>query len=221
MADDETKKDKGEEGVVQVPMKLLTKMQEDMAAMERRLADSEAANAGIAALAETLTEANGEKKDGLRKQKTFEPKFRTIRLRKYPIKGDFEDKGFVIGWTNRGAYQTVDRTGVAPVIVDMIDIVFLGREKSKDGKLQAEQVKLLDLMNQGEFVHCKILDTKKVPKEVPTNEEINVSVFDPQHGMIATGEVIDGYFTYDEIKYLVQIPGVADPVWVDSTYANL
>lgn len=212
---------KEEGGVVQVPMKLLTQMQEQMAEMERKIAEGDAKREGLEALAESLTEANGEKKEGLRKQKTFEPKFRTLRLRKYPIAGDYENKGFVIGWTNRGAYQVVDRSGIAPVIVDMLDVVFLGQERGKDGKLKAEQIKLLDLMNNGEFVHCKILENKKVVKEVPTNEEINVSVFDPQHGLIATGETVDGYFTYDEIKYLIQIPGIADPVWIDSTYANI
>ena len=221
MTEDEKKNQQGEKGVVEVPLKLLTQMQEQMAEMERKIADGEAKSAGLEELAGRLAEANGEKKEGLRERKTFEPKFRTIRLLKYPIAGDFDNKGIVIGWTNRGAYQFIDKTGVSPQIVDMIDIVFLGKEKTKDGKLQAEQVKLLDLKNKGEALHCKILEVKKENKKVPTNEEIDVNVFDPAHGMVSTGETVDGYFAYDDLKYKLQVPGVAEPVWIDAMYANI
>lgn len=221
MAEDNKDNKEGDGGVVEVPLKLLTKMQEQMADMERKIADGEAKSAGLEELASRMAEAAGEKKEGLRERKNFEPKFRTLRLRKYPIAGDFENKGYVIGWTNRGAYQTVDKTGIAPVIVDMIDIVFLGQEKSKDGKLKAEQVKLLDLMNKGEFVHCKILEIKKENKKVPTNEEIDVTIFDPAHGLVSTGETVDGYFAYDDLKYKIQIPSIAEPVWIDAIYANI
>lgn len=213
------KKDKG--GVVEVPLKLLTQMQEQMAELERKVADGEAKAAGLEEIAARMAEANGEKKEGLRERKTFEPKFRTLRLRRYPIKGEFDNKGLVVGWTNRGAYQTVDKTGVTPIIVDMIDIVFLGQEKDKSGKLQAEQVKLLDLMNKGEFVHCKILEIKKENMKVPTNEEIDITMFDPAHGLVQTGEKIDGYFAYDELKYKIQVPGLPDPIWIDAMFANV
>lgn len=224
MADDETKK-KGEEGkdegTVEVPLKLLTAMQEQMSELERKVAEGEAQRAGFEELAQKVAEANGEKKDALRERKSFEPKFRTIRLRKYPIAGDPENLGYVVGFTNRGAYQTVDKTGISPVIVDMIDIVFLGSEKTKEGKLKAEQVKLLDLMNKGIFTHCKILETKKESKKVPTNEEIDITIFDPAHGLVTTGEKIDGYFAYDDTQYKIQVPGIAEPVWIDAMYANI
>lgn len=219
--DDKEKKEGKEDSVVEVPLKLLTQMQEQMADLERKVADGEAKAAGFEELAAKVAEAQGEKKEGLRERKSFEPKFRTLRLRKYPIAGDPENLGYVVGWTNRGAYQVVDKTGVSPVIVDMIDIVFLGSEKTKEGKLKAEQVKLLDLMNKGIFVHCKILETKKESIKTPTNEEIDITMFDPAHGLVTTGEKIDGYFAQDEIKYKIQIPGIAEPVWIDATYANI
>jgi hypothetical protein len=203
---------------VEVPMTLLTAMQEQMAELERKVADNEAKNAGLEELLSKQAETTGENK--LREKKNFEPKFRTVRVRKYPMGGDETNLGWVIGWSNRGAYQTVDRTGISPQIVDMIDLVFLGHEKTKEGKLQVEQVKLLDFMNKGIQIHCKILEKKVEPVQIPTNEEIDVTIFDPAHGLTSTGEKIDGYITHDEIKYKIQIPGIAEPVWIDSLYAN-
>lgn len=211
----ESDKDK----MVQVPQETLVKLQEQMAKQEQAMEDMRAKNAGLEALINNKgADAEGDKK--LRQRKNFEPKFRTIRLRKYPIAGDFENLGYVIGWTNRGAYQEVDRSGVSPAIVDYIDIFFLGQERTKEGKLKAEKVKLLDLFNKGIQVHCKIIETKKEEKMVPTGEEIDISVFDPQHGLISTGEKIDGYFTYSDTKYIVQIPGVDKPVIIDSEFVN-
>lgn len=209
-----------EEQKVEVPMKLLTQMQEQMAELERKVAEGEAKNAGLEEMVNKTAEsaASGEAK--LRVRKDFTPKFRTVRLRKYSPTNDPENMKFVVGWTNRGSYQEVDRTGVAPQIVDMIDLVFLGAEKNKEGKLTATKTRLLDFMNNGIQIHCKILDTKKEPKTDPTNEEIEVTSFDPQHGLITTGETIDGYITHDEIQYKVQVPGFADPIWIDATYCN-
>lgn len=204
------------EGEIAVPESVLTKIQEDIAANEIRMAELENKNAG---LEELLSKAGTQGETKLREKKTFEPKFRTLRLRKYPMKGDVNNMGYVIGWSNRGAYQEVDRTGIAPQIVDYIDVMFLGHDK-KDGKLQAEKIKLLDFMNQGIQVNCKILETKREEIPVPTGEEINVTVFDPAHGLMSTGDIIDGYTSYSDIKYKVQIPAVAEPVWIDSLYAN-
>ncbi len=213
-ADDENK---NKEEKVEVPLKTLTDIQERMAKMELDLAEKDNKMAG---LEELLSKAGTEGEPKLREKKSFEPKFRTVRLRKFPIAGDIENLGWVIGWSSRGAHQKVDRTGISPQIIDFIDIAFLGQEKNADGKPKFEEVKLLDFMNQGIQVHCKILDTKKENKKVETGEEINVSVFDPQHGLISTGDVVDGYTAYSEIMYLVQIPGIAEPVWVDSLYCN-
>ena len=161
---------------------------------------------------------NGDLK--LKEKKSFEPKFRPIKIRKYPIAGDENDLGYVVGWTSKGAYQEVDRSGITPQIVDYLDVIFLGQEKTKDGKIKAEKVKLLDLMNNGKHVHCKILDTKKEEKKVPTGEEIDVSVFDPAHGLVQTGDKVDGYYAYSEIAYKVEIPGVQGEVWIDSLFCN-
>lgn len=209
--------EKEKEGVVQVPQSVLTKLQEDMAAQEKKMADLEAKNAGLEQLFADSARAEGEPK--LREKKNFEPKFRTVRLRKFPVAGGPE-LDYVVGWTNKGAYQEVDRSGISPQIVDYIDIIFLGQQKPKDGKIKAEKVRLLDLMNRGVQVHCKILNTKKESKMVPTGEEINVTVFDPQHGLTQTGDTIDGFVTYSDIEYTVQIPGVAEPVVIDGLFVN-
>lgn len=211
MAEKDTKK-------IEVDAELLAKMQEQMAALERKVADGEAKSAGLEELVAKNAETNSDLK--LKEKKSFEPKFRTVKVRKYPIAGDENNLGFVVGWTNRGAYQEVDRSGVSPQIIDYIDIVFLGSEKTKEGKLKAEKVKLLDFMNKGIAVHCKIVDTKKEEKKVSTGEEIDISVFDPAHGLISTGDKIDGYYAYSEIEYKIEIPGIKDAVWIDSLFAN-
>lgn len=216
MADDKEKKD---EKTVEVPEKMLAEIQEQMSKFERDLENERSMRVG---LEEQLANAGGSVvgEAKLREKTTFEPKFRTIRLRKYPIAGDVNDQGFVIGWTNRGAYQEVDKSGVNAVIVDYIDILFLDHDKTAAGKVKAEKVKLLDLLNRGEQVHCKVIDSKDEKIKQPTGEEIDVSVFDPQHGMTATGEKVDGFVTYSNIQYLVQVPGRAEPVWIDALYCN-
>lgn len=212
-------KDPKKDEKVEVPLKLLEEMQKSMAELERKVAESDAKNAGLEEMFSKGAETEGKDK-GLREKKNFEPKFRTVRLRQYPIAGNVDDQGYIIGWTNRGAYQEVDRTGVSPQTVDFIDVVFLGHEKTKDGKIKAEKVKLLDIMNKGTQVHCKILEMKRDEKKVATGEEINVSIFDPAHGLVETGDVIDGYVTFSDIQYKIQVPGVADPVWVDGKFVN-
>jgi len=213
MADEEKKKK-----TVEVPADALAAMQEQMAALELKVAEQENKNAGIEELLSKGAEASTEPK--LREKKSFEPKFRTVRLRKYPIAGDIENLGYIVGWTNRGAYQVVDRSGVAPATVDMLDIIFYGQEKTADGKIKAEAVKLLDLFNNGRQVHCKILDQKKEEIKTPTGEEIDVTIFDPAHGLVSTGDKIDGWVASSEVKFKLQVPGIDEPVWIDSVFCN-
>jgi len=203
---------------IEVPSDVLLKMQEQMAEMERKLVDQEAKSAGIEEIL-AKTPENTEPK--LREKKSFEPKFRTVRLRKYPIAGDVENLGYVVGWTNRGAYQVVDRTGLTPQTVDMLDVIFLGQEKNKEGKIKAESIKLLDLFNRGQQVHCKILEQKREEVKIPTGEEIDVTIFDPAHGLVSTGDKIDGWIINSEIKYKIQVPGVDKPLWIDSIFCNM
>lgn len=210
--------EKKEKKLVEVPAETLLAMQEQMAAMEQKIADNEAKSAGIEEILAKTAEAGTEPK--LREKKNFEPKFRTVRLRKYPIGGDIENLGYVIGWTNRGAYQVVDRSGVSPQVVDMIDIVFLGQERNEKGKIKAESVKLLDLYNNGQQVHCKIIEQKREEIKTPTGEEIDITVFDPAHGLTSTGEKIDGFVVESEIKYKLQVPGVDEPIWIDASFVN-
>jgi hypothetical protein len=219
MADDKTKPNLGDqEEVVSVPSKLLIKMQEDMAMMEQKIADNEAKSAGLEELFSKSAEAGTEPK--LREKRDFTPKFRTVRIRKYAIAGDFENLGYVIGWTNRGAYEQVDNTGITKQIKNFMDIIFLGQEKTADGKIKTEKVEVLDLMNKGIQVHCKIVDEKREDKKVETGEVIDVSTYDPKHGLVDTGEQIDGWVAYSEIKYKIQIPGIVDPIWIDAEFLN-
>lgn len=211
--------EKDKDAVVEVPQKQLTEMMEAIARAEKAAADAEAKAAGIEEMFAAQKGAEAEGGTKLREKKNFEPKFRTVRLRKYPIAGG-PDMGYVVGWTNKGAYQEVDRTGVSPQTVDFIDIIFLGQEKTKDGKIKAEKVRLLDLMNKGIQVHCKVIEQKSTPRVEPTGEEIDVTVFDPQHGLIATGDKIDGYTAFSDTQYTIKIPDISDPVVVDGQFLN-
>ena len=206
MAEDKTKK---EEAVVEVPVAVLTALQEQMADLERKVADGEAKSAGLEAMVSESAKTN----DKLKEKKSFEPKFRTVRLRKYPIAGDETKMGYVIGWTKKGAYQEYVQTPTGAQLVDYIDIIFHGQEK------KAEKIRLLDLLNKGEQVHCKILETKREEVKHETGEEIDVSIFDPAHGLINTGEKVDGYYTISDIQYKLNVPGLGE-VWVDSAYTN-
>lgn len=207
------------EDVVQIPRADLVAIQEALAKGEQ---EREAQNAKMAGLEEMLQAGKGAEVDGsgkLRERKNYEPKFRTVRIRKYPMAGKFDDLGYVVGWSSRGAYQEVDRSGISPQIVDFVDLAFLGHEKNEKGVLQFEKVKLLDLLNKGEQVHCKILEAKNTPRKEPTNEEINVTVWDPQHGLVATGDMIDGYTAFTDTSFVIEIPGVGKTD-VDGMYVN-
>lgn len=214
MAEDKDKEK--EEKKVLVPEASLTEMMERMAEMERSLEETRANQAGRETL--DTDPANAEKK--LREKQNFEPKFRTVRLKKFPMKGKHEDPGYIIGWTNRGAYQVIDKSGISAVTVDMIDVIFLDHERNDKGVLQAESIPLLKLMNDGAYVHCKILDRVVTKDRKATGEEINVSVFDEKHGLMRTGDVVDGYVEFTDIQLKIQIPGRAEPVAIDSKFVN-
>lgn len=204
------------EGKVLVDQAMLTKILEAQAESDRKIAEMEANQAGMQQL---LSKADADEPK-LREKKDFAPKFRTVRLRQYPMKGIHDDLGYVVGWTNRGAYQVVDRSGVSPIVVDMIDVIFLDHERDKDGKMQAEAIPLLSLFNKGIQVHCKILEQNREDVKVPTGEEIDITVYDPQHGLRATGEKIDGWVAHSEISYTIQIPGRAEPYKIDGMFVN-
>lgn len=218
MAEEEKKNNVPPQGppMVQIPQADLSKIMETLAENERKIAEMEINQAGFA---EQVSKA-GTDEPKLREKTSREPKFRTVRMRKYPMKGDFDKQEFIVGWSNRGAYQMVDKSGITPVIVDMLDIQFLGHERNPDGKLAFEAVPLLSLLNKGVQVHCKIVDVKTEPRKEPTGEEIDISVYDPQHGMTSTGEKIDGYVAYSDITYTIQIPGKTDTIQVDGKFVN-
>lgn len=206
-------------GEVAVPQSVLEAIQKQLGELELKVAETENKNAGLEQLLADKEGASPVGDQKLREKKSFEPKFRVARLRKYPIAGGPET-GYVVGWSSRGAYQEVDRSGVAPQMIDYIDIMFLGRERNTEGKIQVEKIKLLDLLNKGEQITCKVLNVNRQDRKEPTGEEINVTVFDPQHGLMATGDIIDGYITTSDINVTLQIPGVTEPVEVDSKYIN-
>jgi hypothetical protein len=199
--------------------KVLERLQEQLAEGDKRIADLEAKSAGLEELVAAQAGTTGQ--TGLRMRKTFEPKFRTVRLRKFPKGGGDED--YVVGWTNKGAYEEVDRSGVRPEIINYIDVIFLSEKQAHDADpkkaLKAEKVKLLDLMNKGRQVHCKIVNKKEEKKFAPTGEIIKVSTFDPDHGLIETGEEIDGFVTFSDIEFEIEIPGHGT-VWIDQLYCN-
>ena len=205
---------------VPVPLTVLAKMQEQMAELERKVEEGAAKNAGLEEAFSNSKDLSTTGEQKLREKRSFEPKFRTVRIRKYPIAGDPDNLGYIVGWTSRGAYQVVDKSGVSPQVVDMLDVIFLGQEKTPEGKIKAEQIKLLDLYNKGLQVHCKIVKTEKVERPEPTGEEIDVSVYDPQHGLITTGEKIDGFVTFSDVKYTIQIPGINEAVEIDGLFVN-
>lgn len=207
------------EQTVTVPLKMLTDIQEGLARAEQAAADAEARAAGVETLVANQAGADPLGEAKIREKKTFEPKFRTVRIRKYPMAGDVTNPGYVIGWTSRGAYQEVDRSGVSPQIVDYIDIFFLGNDRTEDGKLKAEKVKLLDLLNKSEQVNCKIIKTVREDKIHPTGEEISVTSWDPQHGLIDTGEKVDGFYKQSDITYTIAVPGNGE-IEIDAEFVN-
>lgn len=213
----EETKESGE--TMTVPTALLRQLQEQLAQADM---DREADRGRMAALEAMVDDVKGADTLGeekLREKKNFEPKFRTLRLRKMAMKGEEDNQGIVIGWTQKGAYQKVDRSGVAPQMIDYIDIFFLGHERNADGVLQAETVKLLDLLSAPQIA-CKILKMEKDFHKEPTGEEINVTVFDPAHGLISSGDTIDGWIGFTDVKYTIQVPNVIEPVEVDGMFVN-
>ena len=156
----------------------------------------------------------------MKKKTNFEPKFRTVRLRTYPIAGNYDNQGVVIGWSNRGAYQDVDGSGIPGQKTDYLEVMFLDHEKNKDGKLLFEKVKLLDLFNNGVQKHYKIISKETSVREEATGEQITVSMYDPKHGLVNTGEVVDGYVAYSDVTYTIEIPGRKEPLVIDGMFVN-
>ncbi|MBK3666181.1 hypothetical protein JJE66_33790 [Bradyrhizobium diazoefficiens] len=214
MADETTKKDKK---TVEVPQAQLTEIMEKLSSLEIANADKDAKIAGLMAATETAAPVG---ETPLRQKKTFEPAFRVVRLKKIPFNGDPEDKRIVVGWTKRGSYQKVDRSGVAPELVDYMQVIFLGHEKDADGNMQAFEVRTLDLYN-AESVVCKIEKESINRHKEPTGEVIPVVIYDPKHGNVLTGEHVDGWTEEFDNTLAISIPGVKDPVVISSKFANI
>lgn len=214
MADEIIKDDK--KTTVEVPQETLSKIMEDIAQLQKDNADKDAK---IAALSDG-GEAKPVGQTPLREKKTFEPAFRVVRLKKLPFNGDPEDKRIVIGWTDRGSYQKVDRSGTHAELVDYMQVIYLGHERDKDGKLQAFEVKTLDLYN-AESIVCKIINEDVKKTKDPTGEVIPVTTYDPKHGTVLTGDTVDGWVENAEVKLTISVPGVIEPVTINAKYANI
>lgn len=228
------------EGQVVVSEATLKKVLEQSAKAE---IDRENDRATIAGLQAQMEASMGDDKKP-KERKQFTPAFRTVGIKKMPIGGDHEKQGYVIGWTNRGAYQKVDKTGISAQIVDYIDVLFLGHERTADGsKLQAESVPLLTLLGAPEVV-CKVLEVKDhegkpykiryqpmIDPDVGldregenkkfTGEMINITTWDPKHGLVETGEKIEGWVATTDLTFVIQIPTVDEPVEIDAKFVNI
>jgi hypothetical protein len=209
-------KDNKEPLTVEVPQAQLTEILTKLNSLEIANADKDAKIAGFMAMQDAPAVGD----TPLRQKKTFEPAFRVARLKKLPFNGDPEDKRIVIGWTNRGSYQKVSREGVAPELIDYMQIIFLGHEKNAEGKPQAFEVRTLDLYN-AESITCRI-EKQEVHKHVePTGEIIPVVTYDPKHGNVLTGETVDGWVETPEVTLTLIVPGIKDPVTVDARFVNI
>lgn len=211
MAEPDKKKD---EEMASVPMSILKDIQERLAAAEIKAESKDGIIEGLKSMLEEKADSKGE--ETLRKRKDFTPKFRSVRLRKYPVNGDASKLDYIVGWTERGAYEEVDRNGLSPQMVNYIEVFFLSQPK------KAEKIRILDMLNKGIQVSCKVVkdNVPESKKIVGTGEEISVSVFDPHHGMVSTGEIVDGFTTYHDSEYLVEIPGSDEPVWISGRFLN-
>lgn len=239
--EEEAKKVVLKPGEVIVDQKTLATVLEGQAKIEKELEDQKLKNAGL----EEMMRA-GSSDDKPKDRKQFTPAFRTVGIKKMPMMGDHENQGYVVGYTNRGAYQKVDKSGVSAQVVDYIDVIYLGHEYlEKDGKkvLQAESVPLLSLLGAPEAV-CKVLEVKDkdgkpykiryqpmIDPDVGldregedrqyTGEQINVTSWDPKHGLVETGEKIEGWVASTPLTMVIQIPGWPNPVEIDSKFCNI
>lgn len=201
---------KEDKKTVEIPQDQLTEIMSRLSTLEIENANKDAKIAGLQA-ATAAAAPVGE--TPLRQKQTFEPAFRTVRLKKMPYKGNVEDKRIVIGWTNRGSYQKVNRDGVAPEIVDYMQLIFLGDEKN------AYETRTLDFYN-AETVVCKVEKESKKTYKKPTGEVIPVVVYDPKHGSVMTGETVDGFIEYTDVELVLSVPGEKEPLTIDAKFVN-
>ena len=155
------------------------------------------------------------KKD-IRELESLEERFKTKKyyLRKIKIVDDKgEDHGgIVVGWTDRGAYEVVDKSGVSAIMVNYMD-VFLLRKKTPV-TVKAMTVK------DGERIECTEVSRDIKIHKHKTGEEIEVMEWDEKHGHLSTGTMIDGYYATPEGTITVSIPGIAEPYTINQKYLN-
>lgn len=223
------------EGEVVVSQAMLAQVLAKQQDTEIEMEKMKLKNAGLEELfaqGKDKDDPTGEKK--LRERKNYTPAFRTVTLKKFSVDEDPEHAKIVVGWTNRGSYRKVDRSGVAPEIVNYLDIILLDDEKTEDGKLKAYSVPLLTLL-EAEEVTCKVLEMKDYKgeqfrpsypptgfgeKKVGTGEVIRITSWSPEHGLIETGEEIDGWVGFTDLSLILQIPGRPEPLEIDQKYVN-
>lgn len=183
--------------------------------MQKQIKDLEART--LAAETAALVTAVAEGKKDIREIESLTERFKLkeLTLRKLSITGaDGKDKGgIVIGWTPRGAYEVVDKSGANAVLVNMMDVFFLG------GSDKPTTIKASDLV-KGERIKCKEISRDMQVVKHKTGEEIEVSEFKTEHGLVATGTIIDGYYAQPEGTYTVSIPEHDKPVTINQMFFN-
>lgn len=223
------------EGETVVPVKTIEAIQEQMATMAIELENTKLKAAGLEDL--FAAESGKTAEPGLREAKNTEPAFRTVSLRKYDPSnsGDPEKEDFIIAWTPRGAYRKwVDNGSGSKEQVDYLDVIFLNGKK--DGaKVEAVSVPAIDVMTSGRRVLCRVLDIKdykgrsfkptypatgQAERKIATGEEMQITSWDPKHGLVTTGETIDGWIGVSDLTFVIQVPGHAEPLEIDSRFVN-
>lgn len=122
-----------------------------------------------------------------------------------------ETKKLVIGWTAKGCYVKVKDHPNEPETL-MYDVLFYGDEKAVP--ITAKKFK------DGERIKCVEVSRDIKLEKHATGEEMEVTQFDPKHGMTATGIIIDGFDQRPEGTYTLQVPGFPDPITVNMNHVN-
>lgn len=224
------------DGEIVVSAKTLETIQEQMATMATDLENEKLKRAGLEEL--FAAESGKTTEPGLREKKNMEPAFRTVSLRKYDPtnSGDPDKEDFIVAWTPRGAYRKAVDNGLGgKEFVEYLDVIFLNGEK-KDGKVQAVSVPALEVMNSGRRVMCRVLDIKdykgqsfkptypqthQAERKVATGEEIQITTWDPKHGLVTSGETIDGWVAFSDLTFVIQVPGHSEPLEIDQRFCNM
>lgn len=117
----------------------------------------------------------------------------------------------VVGWTKRGCYVKVKDHPNEPETL-MYDVYFYGDKEP----VAITAKKFLDSPR----IKCMEIGRDITVKKYKTGEELEVTEFDPKHGLKSTGTIIDGYYATPEGTYALKVPGINEPVVVNINHVN-